>query len=251
MFPGRSSSKPTTNNQILAAKNMQLPKLLLKDGTIEALKWLALVLMVLDHTNKYVFAEKLPYIFEAGRIVMPLFVFVLAYNLARPGALKHGVYIRTIKRLGLFGILATPAFIGLGGLVSSWWPLNIMFALLVMTTTICLLDSHTIGGNIVAGIVFIIGGSSVEFWWPSIAIGVAVWSYCKTPSLHSIFIAIAALAALRVINGNDWALAVIPIAVLSCFVTVPMPRFQWAFYIFYPLHLSVLLAITKTGITAS
>lgn len=226
---------------------MQLPKLIVKDGTIEALKWLALVLMTLDHTNKYVFAEKLPYLFEAGRIVMPLFVFVLAYNLARPGGMERGVYLRTIKRLALFGMLATPAFIGLGGLLAGWWPLNIMFALLVMTFSIYMLDRRTIDGYIVAGIVFIVAGSSVEFWWPGIAIGIAVWSYCKTPNLGSIFIAIVALAALRIINGNDWALAVIPIAVLGCFVTVPMPRFQWAFYIFYPFHLSVLWAITKAG----
>lgn len=227
---------------------MQLPKLLVKDGTIEALKGLALVLMTLDHINKYLFAEKQPFIFEAGRLTMPLFVFVLAYNLARPGIRERGGFIRTIKRLALFGILATPAFIGLGGLVAGWWPLNIMFALLVMTLTIYMMDRRTIGSTIAASCVFIVGGSSVEFWWPGITIGIAIWSYCKTPSLSAIMIAVAALAATRVINGNYWALASIPIIVLACFVAVPMPRFQWTFYIFYPLHLSVLWVITKAGI---
>jgi len=227
---------------------MQLPKLLVKDGTIEALKGLALFLMTLDHINKYLFAETLPFLFEAGRLTMPLFVFVLAYNLARPGTKERGGFIRTMKRLALFGILATPAFIGLGGLVAGWWPLNIMFALLVMTLTIYMMDRHTTVSTIAAACVFIVGGSSVEFWWPGITIGIAIWSYCKTPSLSAIVIAIAALAATRVINGNYWALASIPIIVLACFVAVPMPRFQWSFYIFYPLHLSVLWAITKAGI---
>ena len=57
------------------------------DGTIEGLKWLALVLMTGDHVNKYLFNATLPVLFEAGRIALPLFVFVLAYNLARPGTL--------------------------------------------------------------------------------------------------------------------------------------------------------------------
>ena len=162
---------------------MQFPKLLVTDGTIEALKGLALVLMTLDHINKYLFAEKLPFIFEAGRLAMPLFVFVLAYNLARPGTRERGGFIRTIKRLALFGALATPAFIGLGGLVAGWWPLNIMFALLVMTLTLYLIERHTIGSTIAAACVFIVGGSSVEFWWPGITIGIAIWSYCKVPSL--------------------------------------------------------------------
>ncbi len=227
---------------------MQFPKLLVTDGTIEALKGLALVLMTLDHINKYLFAEKLPFIFEAGRLTMPLFVFVLAYNLARSGTKERGGFIRTIKRLVLFGALATPAFIGLGGLVAGWWPLNIMFALLVMTLTLYLIERRTIGSTIVAACVFIVGGSSVEFWWPGITIGIAIRSYCKTPSLSAIMIAIAALAATRVINGNDWALASIPVVVLACLVDVPMPRFQWAFYIFYPLHLWVLWVITKAGI---
>ncbi|MBK7549911.1 MAG: hypothetical protein IPI20_19875 [Rhodoferax sp.] len=58
------------------------------NGTLEALKWLALVLMTGDHVNKYVLADSLPGLFELGRLAMPLFMFVLAYNLARPGAFQ-------------------------------------------------------------------------------------------------------------------------------------------------------------------
>lgn len=52
------------------------------DGTVEALKWLALALMTGDHVNKYLFNGTLPFLFEAGRLALPIFVFVLAYNLA-------------------------------------------------------------------------------------------------------------------------------------------------------------------------
>src|SRR5277367_1315087 len=64
------------------------------DGSLEAIKWAALVLMLFDHVNKYLFAEKLPVIFQCGRIVMPMFGFVLAYNLARPDAFAKGVHGR-------------------------------------------------------------------------------------------------------------------------------------------------------------
>ena len=63
-------------------------------GTLEALKWLGLVLMVLDHANKYLFAHAIPGAFEAGRLAMPIFGFVLAYNLARR-IHWEGAYYRT------------------------------------------------------------------------------------------------------------------------------------------------------------
>ena len=60
---------------------------MMAEGSLEAIKWAALILMVFDHTNKYLYAERLPVVFQLGRIVMPMFGFVLAYNLARPDAL--------------------------------------------------------------------------------------------------------------------------------------------------------------------
>ena len=81
------------------------------DGTVEALKWIALALMTGDHVNKYLFNGTLPFLFEAGRLALPLFVFVLGYNLARPGAFERGAYTRTMKRLAVFGAVASVPFI--------------------------------------------------------------------------------------------------------------------------------------------
>ena len=86
------------------------PAIVVQDGTIEALKWLGVVLMTLDHINKYFFNATLPGVFELGRLTMPIFGFVLAYNLARPGCLAKGVYGRTMKRMALYGLLATPFY---------------------------------------------------------------------------------------------------------------------------------------------
>ena len=49
----------------------QLPRVAVSDGTLEALKWQALLLMVADHTNKYLLHDASHTLFNAGRIAMP------------------------------------------------------------------------------------------------------------------------------------------------------------------------------------
>jgi hypothetical protein len=224
---------------------LQLPRVVVSDGSLEALKWLALLLMVADHINKYLLHDASHTLFNAGRIAMPLFVFVLAYNLARPDAYKCGAHSRTMKRLALFGLLATPPFIALGCLLAGWWPLNILFTLLSLTTICYFLEQQTISGYLIACAVFIVGGSSVEFWWPALAFGIALWWYCKTPQLTPLIIAMVALLSLRIINSNYWAFAALPILITSTAVNIPMPRYKWLFYYFYPAHLALLWLSTR------
>jgi hypothetical protein len=221
------------------------------DGTVEGLKWLALILMTGDHINKYLFNATLPVLFEIGRIALPLFVFVLAYNLARPGTLERGVYVRTMSRLSLFGALASAPFIALGGVYADWWPLNVMFTLLVMTVTAWLVER---GGKlrlIAAGAVFLLGGSLVEYWWPAVIFGLAVWSYTRQPNWTAAVTALLACTALGLINRNSWALAALPVLFLASHMNLRLPRLRWAFYAYYPLHLAALWLIrifmNKTG----
>jgi len=57
---------------------------------------LGLALMTLDHINKHLLHERVTALFDLGRMALPLFGLVLAYNLARPGTLERGVYIRVL-----------------------------------------------------------------------------------------------------------------------------------------------------------
>lgn len=152
---------------------MRLPRLVVADGSVEALKWLALLLMTGDHVNKYLFNGTVPLLFNAGRLALPIFCFVLAYNLARPDTLQRGVYRRTLKRLALFGLAATPAFLALGGLWAGWWPLNVMFTLLAATAVLFLIDQGGRPRLVAAAAVFLVAGSSVEYWWPALSICLA------------------------------------------------------------------------------
>ncbi|MDG2676303.1 TraX family protein [Vibrio parahaemolyticus] len=219
---------------------LTMPKLVISNGTIEGLKLLGLILMAGDHVNKYLFNSTLPYLFEAGRLAMPIFVFVLAYNLARPGQLERGVYGRTMKRLATFGIIASVPFMALGTVYGGWWPLNILFTLLAITATAYFIEKKQF---IFAFLVFINAGTSVEFWWPAMLFGLAVWSYSKQPSIYTAGIALLACSSLGFINGNMWALAALPILVSSTMFDLKVPRLRWAFYGFYPLHLGALWLI--------
>jgi len=109
----------------------------LADGTAEALKWLALALMVLDHANKYLCNDALPWVFPIARLSFPLFGFVLAYNLARPDTISNGAAVRVMKRLALFALVAAIPHIILDG---RFFPLNILATLLVATGTVYLFE---------------------------------------------------------------------------------------------------------------
>lgn len=216
------------------------PRLTLSNGTLEGLKWLALVLMTGDHINKYLFNGTLPWLFEAGRLAMPIFATVLGYNLARPDALQRGRYTRTMARLVIAGSAASVPFLALGGLAAAWWPLNAMFTLLVVAAVAWLLDRGSKADRAAAVLLFAVGGSMVEFWWPAVALGLGIWFYARRPTWSAATVSVMACAALTLVNGNLWALLTLPLLLLASRADLPIPRVRWAFYGYYPLHLAAL-----------
>jgi hypothetical protein len=234
-----------TSNVESIAPGEASPQIVIPDGTVEALKWLAVVLMTLDHVNKYLLGDALPWVFAIGRMAMPIFGFVLAYNLARPGALASGLYLRTLKRLLISGLVAAPFSMALGGLLAGWWPLNIMFTLAAATGVAHLADRGGAWRRCAAVALFVLGGSMVEFWWFAIVFILGVWRYFKIGSRGALIAACAALAALFLINNNLWALAAVPIMLAAPSVDLQVPRLRYFFYVYYPGHLAVLLTIAK------
>ena len=216
------------------------PPLALSSGSLEALKWLALLLMTLDHVNKHLLHASVPELFAAGRLALPLFGFVLGYNLARPGALASGGDSRTAYRLVVFGTIATIPFIALGGLGWGWWPFNVMATLLVATLCAWLIEIGGLARLMAAAALFIVGGALVEFWWPGLAVCLMAWAYCCRPSWFRLALWISALASLYIINRNLWALAALPLIFAACHVKMTVTRGRLGFYIYYPAHLAVL-----------
>ncbi len=207
------------------------------DGTLEALKWAALALMLLDHVNTFLYNRTLPGVYEIGRWVAPVFGFVLAYNLARPDALQRGVHLRVMRRLALFGLLSAPPFIAL---IGRWWPLNIMFLLLAATAVIYGLERRDGPGIAIAGFALCVGGLLAEYFYPGLVMVVAAWAYCRDPNGRHLLAWVLCVAALVLINANFWALAAVPCLLLATRVELRMPRLRWLFYALYPLHLAAL-----------
>lgn len=226
---GSSSASKHAQGSSNAGRAM-LPGIVLADHTLEAIKWIALILMTGDHVNKYLFNGTKEWLFDCGRLAMPLFVFVLAYNLARPDTLARCVYHRTIWRLFFVGCLATPPFIALGNVLYGWWPFNIMFTLAATAGVLLLLDRGSMSHYVAAGALFILAGSIVEFCWPALGLGVATWLYVRRPSWIALGVAAAALSGLFYINGNGWAALAIPLAWVASRANLVMPRLRWAFY---------------------
>lgn len=222
-------------------------RIVITDGTIEALKWLGLALMTLDHVNKYLLADRLAWAFALGRLTMPIFGFVLAYNLARPGALASGLHARMARRLALAALAATPFFLALGGLAAGWWPLNILFALLTAVGLAYLIERGGLLRLAGALALFLVAGALVEFWWYGLAFILAAWWYCRTTTAIASALAMGACAvalfSLVMANRNLWALAALPLLLLAPKLSLHLPRSAGRiFYAFYPLHLAALLA---------
>jgi len=210
------------------------------DGTLEALKWLGIVLMTLDHANRYLLAGQVPLLFALGRIAMPLFGFVLAYNLARPGALANAVFKRTRTRLLLYGAIATIPFVALKApLTYGWWPLNVLFTLWVGTVLIELLERRRPQRMLVILPLFAFGSLLPEYWHLGTGAMIAAWYWCKQPRGSSLVMWMVPLAALVIINQNFYALLVIPLVYAAQFIELPVPRYRHVFYVFYPAHLAV------------
>lgn len=218
------------------------------NGTLEALKWLALVLMTLDHVNKYVFAWGLPGAVEAGRLVMPIFGFVLAYNLARPELGEAGLR-RVGTRLLVFAVLATPVYVALNtGLMHRLhpdlanpgvvlWPLNILFTLLLATLIIALLQRRQQAWLAVAAACFALAAPMVEYAWFGLAFVLASWYHCRQGSAFSAVMVLLAAIGLSAVNGSLYAVLALPLLMVATRTPLRLPRWPRAFYLYYPLHL--------------
>lgn len=238
------------------------------------LKLLAVASMVIDHYNKFANPDYSQIMFSVGRLALPIFVFVLAFNLSRIEAAKMP---RIALRLILFGLLAIPAYNAMGGtILGGWWPLNVLFLLAGMVGVAYLVSVPVERAwprylcRIAAVLLFLLAGALAEFFWAGLGLGLVVWrlfvlfsrgenkgkgalrfgyasAFRAADREELIFLAAAGAASmvlLCLVNGNAWALAAIPIVLVALSLPVgKLPRFKWFFYWFYPAHLWALMLV--------
>jgi len=225
------------------AAQLALPcRFQLSAGALEALKWLALVSMVVDHVNGYVFDGHFAIAQAFGRLSFPLFALVLGYNLARrdPPSLAPAA-----QRMVVAGLVAQPFF---ALMVSSAWRLNIFFTLLAALGVIALAREPTsLRRNAMLLVLFVGAGVVVDYFWYGIALVVASYHFSRTQTLGAAVVLLATLGALTLFLflAIGWpalaGLLAIPAVWYSQDLNPAIRRRRWLFYAFYPLHLAVLV----------
>ncbi len=210
----------------------------------EWVKWLALLLMTLDHANKALHLDW-PLVPQVSRLAFPMFALVLAYGLAQPGARLRPA----LGRLLAFGVLAQPFHAVT--IVNGQLPLNVLLTFALAVGVIQLLQARHWP---LAVALFVLGGLWVDFAWAGVGLVVAGWWYFHVQAHGVIFsrrtgrvaaaLAVAAMALLCVQNGNLWAALAAPLVLALSNLPGRFPRWRWAFYVYYVGHLAVLAAIS-------
>jgi hypothetical protein len=208
------------------------------DGSLQLMKLVAVVLMTLDHINTHIWGGSSPLAFNLGRLAMPIFAVVFAFNLARPGALDRHAFERLALRLIAFGMVACVPYMALNGS----WPLNVLFTFL-MALSVCLLLERE--HYRFAVFCFLIGGLLVEYLWFGIALVVAAWWYFKQPTALRLASLVLVWAGLVIVNGSHSALLAIPLVGLLSRARVNLPRSRWVFYLYYPAHLALIVLVAS------
>lgn len=230
----------TSINSIIAcARN----SLIVSNNGLSFLKWFAVIAMIADHINKYGFDYAYPPLYHFGRLAMPIFLFVLVFNLSRNDFFDTGKHKTLIKRLLVFALLSSPAYILLKiGIIYTIFPLNIMFSLAVVVGIIYFFDRKHYFSSFV---LFFLSGFFIEYFWCPGLIALGVWLFLKKQTLPALFPLTAGFGLLLAINQNLTALLAIVLIMAASRVHFNIPRCKWFFYWFYPAHLTALWLITS------
>lgn len=193
----------------------------------ELLKWIAVVFMTCDHVAKIIYGGYVPGLSEAGRVALPLFALVMAYNLAQPGA----DVVKSVRRLFLWGLVAQPVHALAFGY---WLPLNI---LLTFALSAAVIYAAVQRNWIALAFAALVLPAFVDYQWAGVGFVLLSWLWFRGAPHVAIA---AAFAGICWFNGNLWALAAIPVVFLLARSIAPVPRTRWAFYGYYVGHLGIL-----------
>lgn len=200
--------------------------------------------MTIDHVNTYLMHGSHGWMYQLGRVAMPLFGIAFAAHLATPDALReNGAASRMSLRLALFGLPAQIPFTLLRG---GPWPPTLLNTMLLLLLVVAFLQLHASRGHwrrVAAWTVLIVGGVAVEFWWIGAAVILTVRSWLMEPTTARAFAAAFALALLCVLTMSPVPLAAPLIVYLLARGPVRVRRVRLLFYGYYPLHLAALVAL--------
>lgn len=223
------------------------------DGQLEILKWIAVASMFIDHFGRHLLGRgQESFAFGAGRLAFPLFVFVLACNLARPGERAQRA-ARVTVRLAIACAVSTPAVIwarGEPGLVNVFGTLGLGTALCWVLVT----EGHLLwrGGLCV---LICAAGHHVEFDLIGVCLLPAIYLWRAHNLREAAAFSVVLFLALMHLNGSYGGrygyvgtLCAVLLAWAVAHVHLGMPRMRWLFYAIYPLHMALIGALNDAGL---
>lgn len=238
------------NTTALPASTRQLD---FADGQLEALKWIALASMFVDHFGRHLIGYgQETWVFALGRLAFPLFALVLALNLAREGD-RAARAARTAKRLALWCLVSVPPSIWARG---EPMVVNVL-ATLGLGAALCwsLASAARLPLRLAVCIAAAVASSHVEFGLAGVFLIPAVYLWRTEPHLRTAVLAVLLLLSTAWLNASFGGgmlavlgtLACVPIAWCVRRLPVSAPRLQLAFYLVYPLHLALIGALKSAG----
>lgn len=198
-------------------------------GNIEALKWIAFVLMIGDHFNTFALGGSEKWLGAAGRAVLPLFIIAISLGLSYSQQPAKSMRLAASRML-LVGLVATPLYSGLRGHLL---PLNIMFSLALALLVL----SFYLDRRYIAAILCVPLTAYVDYINLPVVLLIGAWLLINHRTFYNFLVFVLAILLLWLVNANFYALFAIPIAWLVLRFNWQLPRVRYIFYWLYPLHL--------------
>lgn len=208
-------------------------------GGVEAAKWLAFALMLLDHVTIFVTDERPAWAYLLGRLVFPLFVMSLGYGLQRSGAFS---FAGVTNRLLMWAVIAQVPF----SFVVGEPVLNVLFTLwggVFVYEAVTFRNWNVARGFLACALVLCAG--FMEFG----VVGVVLTTCCVaayraegTPRRlwwGGFWVCVTLLHA---INGVPVAMLG-PLVFVACLKWIDLPRVRHAFYWLYPAQWVLVAAL--------
>ena len=213
-----------------------------------ALKLLALTLMLADHVHFVFFDRQLSWLYWLSKLVFPIFALIVAQNLEYHRA-DSGRYI---SRLILYGAIAQPFYLACFHVAQ----LNVMFTLassIAVDTTMRALRAREVHPLLRYGLALLTASSLsfFEFGWAGV-LAVPVFAALMRRGEWWDWLAAFVLAFGIVGFTSPWPMPLASIMLWVIASKLPdRARFrsarwtQHAAYVFYPLHLAIMMLVSR------
>jgi hypothetical protein len=190
--------------------------------------------MLIDHIGYLFFPEQV-WMFNIGRIAMPLFLILFGIGLSTVLSGPAERLDAIIKKTLFFGLIAQPAYYLCFSERTSWFTLNAMFVFCFISLALKYKDKPLIMIAVV-----LIGGALAEFSWFGLLLGLGSYYIFsnRTPKYFALFTVTLLLFCAS--QSNLYGLLSVLVVVVSLFLPFKLPRCKSLFYIFYPAHLYTL-----------